>query len=240
MQDGNDGGEIGRGDEPGAAAEERDYPVDRLRRRFEASLGGRPLMVYIVLFAGAAVLLLLLVIVWISATRGGDEQPPPCFDITVDAAQTAINDGKVTSVEIFLDRQRPKLGPSVVRLVLTDNTCRELPKGVDSVGQAYLIIGYVEVYNNTHQAHLHVVYRRTDVLPALLVTSTPTPTITPTPTATLTATPTPTPTPTPTESSTAPSGSPAAGGLPTAPPTAMPTLEATAGATARVASSPVS
>src|SRR5689334_12542707 len=77
---------------------DRDYPVDRIRRRFERSLGGRPLMVYLVLFAGAAVLLILLVIVWVSATGDENDQPPPCFDITVPDAQSAIRDGTVDRV----------------------------------------------------------------------------------------------------------------------------------------------
>jgi hypothetical protein len=160
----------------------------------------------------------LLIIVWISASGGGDEQPPPCFDITVDDAQTAIRDGKVDRVEIYLDRQRPELGPSVIRLELTDGTCRELPKGADSVGQAYLIVGFIDVYNNTHQDRVRIAYRRTDVLPELLITSTPTPTVTPTPTETPTPTTTPTETPTPTRTP----GSPVASEAPTEGPTPEP------------------
>jgi hypothetical protein len=177
---------------------DREYPVDRIRRRFERSLGGRPLMVYLVLFAGAAVLLVLLVIVWVSATGDNNEQPPPCFDITVPEAQTAIRDGVVERVEIFLDRERPELGPSVIRLALTDGTCRELPKGADNIDQAYVIVGFVDVYNSTHEERVRVAYRRTDVLPELLVTSTPTATVTPTPLPTETPTATLAPTETPT------------------------------------------
>jgi hypothetical protein len=228
MQDGSDSGENGRPDDAaGGVEEEREYPVDRLRRRLEASLGGRPLMVYLVLIAGAAVLLILLVIVWISASGGGGEQPPPCFDITVEEAQAAIHDGKVDRVEIFLDRQHPELGPSVIRLDLTDDTCRELPKGVDQVGQAYQIVGFVDVYNNTHDQRVRIVYRRTDVLPELLVTSTPTPTITPTPTET----PTPTVTPTETPAATQTPASPIAVETPSAVPTETATPEATVGGT---------
>jgi hypothetical protein len=183
----------GPGPEP-----ERDYPVDRFRRRFERSLGGRPLMVYLVLFAGAAVLLILLVIVWISATGDNNEQPPPCFDITVAEAQTAIRDGVVERVEIFLDQERPELGPAVIRITFTDDTCRELPKGADNINQAYEIVGFVEVYNSTHEERVRITYRRTDILPELLMTSTPTPTITPTPAPTETSTVTVEPTTTPT------------------------------------------
>jgi hypothetical protein len=233
MQDGSDESEIGRGDDPSnGTAEERDYPVDRLRRRFAASLGGRPLMVYLVLFAGAAVLLILLIIVWISATGDGEDQPPPCFDITADEAKSSILGGSVERVEIFLDRQRPELGPSVIRLQLTDGTCRELPKGADNVNQAYLIVGFVEVYNNTHEERVRISYRRTDVLPEFLVTSTPTATIAPTATETMIPTATPTLEPTATEAPATPEASEI--------PTNTPTVEPTATATATVgAASPV-
>ncbi|HKG25096.1 MAG TPA: hypothetical protein VKB09_05565 [Thermomicrobiales bacterium] len=229
MQDGSDEGESGRTDETAAANgpdEEREYPVDRLRRRFASRLGERPLMVYLVLFAGAAVLLILLIIVWISAVGDGDEQPPPCFDITVDDAQTAILGGEVERVEIFLDRQRPELGPSVIRLQLKDDTCRELPKGADNIDLAYRIIGFVEVYNNTHPERVRISYRRTDILPELLVTSTPTPTPTvlPTPTETPVLTETPTLEPT----ATATPATPIASEVPSATPTLEPTATATA------------
>jgi hypothetical protein len=205
MQDGSDDGPDGRGENAAFGPdEEREYPADRLRRRLATSLGGRPLMVYLVLFAGAAVLLVLLVIVWISATGGGGEEQPPCFDISPEEAQAAILAGNVERVEIFLDRDQPELGPSVIRLELSDGTCRELPKGADYVSQAYMIVGVVSVYNNSHQDRVRIIYRRTSVLPEFLVTSTPTPTITPTPTVTPmpTETATPTETPTPTETAT--------------------------------------
>jgi hypothetical protein len=134
----------------------------------------------------------------------------------------------VDRVEIYLDRQRPELGPSVIRLDLSDGTCRELPKGVDRVGQAYQIVGFIDVYNNTHDQRVRIVYRRTDVLPELLVTSTPTPTITPMPTET------PAPGPTETPMATQMPGSPVAAESPTAMSTETPTVEPTA--TAAVAS----
>jgi hypothetical protein len=230
MQDGSDEGENGRIDDPSSGiADEREYPVDRLRRRFSSSLGGRPLMVYLVLFAGAAVLLILLVIVWISATGDGEEQPPPCFDITSDEAKTSILGGTVERVEIFLDRQRPELGPSVIRLQLTDGTCRELPKGADNVNQAYLIVGFVDVYNNTHEERVRISYRRTDVLPEFLVTSTPTATIAPTATETTVPTETLVPTETPTQepAATETPATPEASGIPTDTPTLEPTATVT-------------
>jgi hypothetical protein len=198
MEDGSNDGGNERGDIPGGGGEdEREYPADRLWRRLEAKLGGRPLMVYLVLIAGAAVLLLLLAIVWISATGNKNPERPPCFDIDANAARDTILAGKVDRIEIFLDRQRPELGPSAIRLDYSDNTCRELPKGADNVTQAYVIVGVVDVYNNIHDAHIRVTYHRTPVQPEFLVTSTPTPTVTPTPTLTPLPTETPIPTQTP-------------------------------------------
>lgn len=181
---------------------DQEYPVDRMRQRLERGLGGRPLMVYIVLIAGAAVLLILLAIVWISATDEQSDNPQPCFDITVGEAQDAIRTGTVTQVEIFLDQDQPELGPSVIRLSLTDGTCRELPKGADNLALAYQIVGFVEVFNTTHEERVRIVYRRTNVLPELLRTSTPTPTITPTPLPTETGTATATVTATATATAT--------------------------------------
>jgi hypothetical protein len=225
MQDGSDDGDNGRPEAPaGGPDEEREYPADRLRRRLQTRLGGRPVMVYLVLFAGAAVLLVLLGIVWLSATGGGGEERPPCFDISADEARGAILAGSVERIEIFVDRDQFDLGPSVVRLDLTDNTCRELPKGADNALAAYQIVGVAEVYNNTHGERIRLTYHRTDVLPEFLVTSTPTPTITPTPTET----PVSTETPASTESPTAAPGSPTAAVAPTSAPTETPTLAPTA------------
>lgn len=216
MQDGNGDAENGLPDAdvngPGA---EPEYPADRLRRRLETKLGGRPLMVYLVLFAGAAVLLILLVIVWISATGESGNEQPPCFDITLDEAHQAIVAGDVERIEIFVDRQHPEVGPSVIRLDLTDHTCRELPKGADNAAAAYTIVGIVDVYNNTHEERVRVTYRRTDVLPEFLVTSTPTPTETPLPTETPIPTETPTTATTETETPASPTIEEAATEAPT-------------------------
>jgi hypothetical protein len=219
MQDGSDDGDSGHLEAPAGGPDgEREYPADRLRRRLQTRFGGRPLMVYLVLFAGAAVLLLLLGIVWLSATGGGGEERPPCFDISADEARQAILAGSVDRIEIFVDRNQFDLGPSVVRLDLSDDTCRELPKGADNALAAYQIVGVAEVYNNTHGERIRLTYHRTDVLPEFLVTSTPTPTITPTPTETPTSTGVPTATP----------GSPTAADAPTTAPTETPTIEPTA------------
>jgi hypothetical protein len=155
-------------------------------------------MVYLVLFGGAAVLLALLLIVWLSTNGNDNEGSPPCYDITSDEARSAVQRGAVDDIEIFLDRNKPSLGPSVVRVNLNDGTCRELPKGADNVDVAYMIIGVVEVYNNTHDERVSITYHLTDVLPEFLVTSTPTPTETPVPTVT------PTPSPTRTVTATVP------------------------------------
>src|SRR5262245_3917486 len=108
MRDGNDGqfndpADFDPGDTAGGS-----------RARLEQALGGRPLMVYLVLFAGAGALLVLLMVVWISATGGGDEDTLVCIDIAAADAQAAILAGEVQRLDIVVDRENPQAGPSAV------------------------------------------------------------------------------------------------------------------------------
>lgn len=216
MQDasGNDSGGAER-QPSGAFDDEQDYPVDRVRRRLAGSLGSRPLMVYLVLFAGAAVLLILLVIVWISATGGDGEQRPTCFNIPVDEAEAAVLAGEVTRAEVTLDQDQPLQGLTKIVLYFRDGQCRELPEGADYRGDLYRILGVISIYNQASERPIRVRYVRQSVPRELLATSTPTPTVTPTPSLT------PTPSPTSTATPTAPPASPAPVNEPTA--TATPT-----------------
>jgi hypothetical protein len=175
------------------------------RARLEQALGGRPLMVYLVLFAGAGALLVLLMIVWISATGGGDEETPVCLDINATDAQAAILAGDVQQVDIVVDREHPESGPTAVQLEMTDKSCRRLPTGADNRDAAYQVIGVVYVYNSTGEQRIRIHTKREDVPAEFLVTSTPVPTETPTlaPTELPTKTPVPTETPQPTATSTA-------------------------------------
>jgi hypothetical protein len=178
--------------------------------RIEQALGGRPLMVYLVLFAGAGALLVLLLIVWISATGGGEEEHPICLDINAADAQTAILAGEVTRVDIVVDREHPDAGPTAVQLEMSDQSCRRLPTGADNRDDAYRVVGVVYVYNSTGDQRIRVHTKREDVPAEFLVTSTALPTETATlaptvpPTETLTPLPTATipPSPTPTETAT--------------------------------------
>jgi len=194
----------------GAFDDEREYPIDRVRRRLSGSLGGRPLMVYLVLFAGTAVLLILLVIVWISATGGDDKQRPTCFNIAVNEAEAAILAGDVTRAEVTLDQQQPLQGLTKIVLYYRDGQCRELPEGADYRGDLYRILGVIAIYNQASEQPVRVRYIRQAVPRELLATSTPTPTVTPTPS------PTSTPSPVPTETSVEIVASPAAVDTPTA------------------------
>jgi hypothetical protein len=177
--------------------------------RLEQALGGRPLMVYLVLFAGAGALLVLLLIVWISATGGGgEEEHPICLDISVADAQTAILAGEVSRVDIVVDRQHPDVGPTAVQLELTDKSCRRLPTGADNRDAAYQVVGVVYVYNSTGEQRIRINTKREDVPNEFLVTSTALPTETATleptvpPTETLVPPPTETFTPEPTHTAT--------------------------------------
>jgi hypothetical protein len=195
MRDGNDG----QFNDP-ADYDAGDSPMGS-RARFEQALGGRPLMVYLVLFAGAGALLVLLMVVWISATGGGDEETPVCLDTTVADARAAILAGEVQRVDIVVDRENPETGPSAVQLEMTDKSCRRLPTGADNSNDAYQLIGIVYVYNSTGDQRIRIHTTRQDVPAEALVTSTPTPSETPTlvPTIPPTDTPVPTETPIPTD-----------------------------------------
>jgi hypothetical protein len=198
MRDGNSG----QFNDP-ADLDPGDSPMGS-RARFERALGGRPLMVYLVLFAGAGALLVLLMVVWISATGGGDEETPVCLDITSADAQTAVLAGEVQRVDIVVDREHPETGPTAVQLEMTDKSCRRLPTGADNSEDAYQVIGVVYVYNSTGDQRIRIHTKREDVPAEFLVTSTPIPTETPTPTPTIPPTETLVPTETPVPTNTPP------------------------------------
>jgi hypothetical protein len=203
-------------------------PSDDTRSRLEQLLGERPVMVYVVLFAGSAVLLILLIIVWISATGGDNKQPTICLDIPAPEGQNLIEEGKVTRIDIIADREQPLAGPILIQLELSDNTCRKLPQGADNQAGLYQVIGFVEHYNNYADQRIRVHNGVEDLPTALLVTATPTPSATATPTVTPTATATATarpasPTPIPPTATATPTVTPIASPRPAAspiPPTA--------------------
>ena len=191
---------------------EEGYAVDRLKARFNRSMGDRPVMVYLVLLAGAATLLLLLAIVWISATGNNPEERPICTAISTDEASAAILAGQVERINILVDSDDPLQTLTGLVLEFTDGTCRQPAQGADVRGDLYRILGVVEVYNTFGEQRVRLNYQRQEIQDELLFTSTPTPSPTAIP-------PTETPTVPPTET-TPPSPEPTA----TASVTVTPTL----------------
>ena len=105
--------------QPAPVVEEEEFPVDRLRSRLNESLGGRPLTVYLVLFAGAATLLLLLAVVWISAQGGGDKDELICTEIAPADARAAVFGGQVQRINILVDKDDPMQSLTGVQLRFT-------------------------------------------------------------------------------------------------------------------------
>jgi len=153
---------------------EEEYPVDRLRSRFNETLGGRPLTVYLVLFAGAAMLLLLLGVVWISATGGGDKDELICTEIAPADARDAVLTGQVRRVNVLVDKDRPTESLTGIQLRFADGSCRQTPQGADIRNDLFVIIGAVDLYNNYQDDTIRLHYQSQDIETELLSTSTPT------------------------------------------------------------------
>jgi len=122
---------------------EEEYPVDRLRSRLNESLAGRPLTVYLVLFAGAATLLLLLGVVWISAQGGGDKEELICTEIATADARAAVFTGQVQRINILVDKSDPVNSLTGLQLRFNDGTCRQTPQGAALRNDLLGIIGAV-------------------------------------------------------------------------------------------------
>jgi hypothetical protein len=185
---------------------EEEYSVDRLKSRVNQSLAGRPITVYLVLFAGAATLLLLLAVVWISATGGGDEHEQQiCTEIAPADARAAILSGQVERIDILVDTDNPTESLTGVQLHFADDSCRQTPQGADIREELFAVIGAVALFNNYADTSIRIHYQTQEIQSDLLATSTPSTaptsiaTDTPVPTATVpSATPKPlTPTSTP-------------------------------------------
>jgi hypothetical protein len=170
---------------------EEEYPVDRLRTRLNESLAGRPLTVYLVLFAGAATLLLLLGVVWISAQGGGDKDELICTEIAPTDARAAVFGGQVQRINILVDKNDPLNSLTGLQLRFNDGTCRQTPQGAAMRNELLGIIGAVDIYNKYSDASIRIHYQTQNIELELLITPTPTtvPTETSTP-APATATPT--------------------------------------------------
>ncbi len=186
----------GHNDEQPGLGEAGIESADRSTGRLGQSFAGRPLMVYLVLIAGAGTLLGLLAIVWMSATGGGSDERPICTSITADEARDAILGGKVDRINVLVDRDRPLQSLTGLVLEFTDGTCRQSEQGADFRNDLYMILGVTEHYNNFADRKVRIHYQQQQIQPDLLTTSTPTPTATSEPTATLEPTATVEPSPT--------------------------------------------
>ena len=184
--------------------ETEEFPVDRLRRRLGRRMGGRPLMVYIVLFAGAATLLLLLAVVWISATNNDGDEAEICTEIAPAEAQASILDGQVRRIRVLVDQDQPVETLTGIVLEFLDDACRQTPQGADTRAELFRVLGAVELYNHfNEEGGVKITYTQQDIQRELLATSTPVPTETATvapasPTAVAADTPLPTETSSPT------------------------------------------
>ena len=190
------------------APESEEFPVDQLKRRLRGRLGrrmgGRPLMVYVVLFAGAATLLLLLAVVWISATNNDGDDAEICTQIAPLEAQAAILDGQVRRIRVLVDQDQPVETLTGIVLEFVNDACRQTPQGTGIRTELFGVLGAVELYNQfNEEGGVKITYTQQDIQRELLATSTPVPTETPTvvpasptvlvvdPTATAVATETP-------------------------------------------------
>jgi hypothetical protein len=173
----------------GPAAEGGEPTPRGPRGRIEQRLGGRPLMVYVVLIAGAAALLLLLIIVWISAIDDDGDERPPCIDVRPEDALDMIEGGQVRSMDVYRDLERPEAGPSIIQVVLNDDTCHKLPEGANNRESLLFVVGAATYYNEYAEQQIDIRMREQALPNSLLVTSTPEPTEPPTATGTATARP---------------------------------------------------
>jgi hypothetical protein len=222
-----------------------DEPGPYNPRRF---LGGRPLSMYGVAFAGVAVLVALLAVVII---QGRGDEPPPitCLPLSPDEGEALVNDGQVQRINVLTESGKPETGPIAVTLDLNNGSCRELPKGVAQQRDLYVAIGVVTVRNQTQPSdnRIRIVWEeQANIPPPLLATITPTPlptltpTSTPIPTPTLvpTATPLPTATPIPSTATPLPTATPPPTPTPVPPTSTPPPPTATPAPTATASTAP--
>lgn len=225
MPDGTDNDKIGEGQETPPAPSQPEYPVDRLKQRVGGVLAGRPLAVYLVLFAGAATLIILLIIVWISATGGGNQERPICTTISIADARNAVLAGHVQRIAVLVDADNPADTLTGINLDFDDGSCRATVQGADHRDELYLVLGAVTYFNNYAENRVRIEYQKQAIQPELLSTSTPTATAPPPATETPTASPQAAPSPEATPEPTKLPATATATVQPTFPPTATATVK---------------
>jgi hypothetical protein len=148
-----------------------------MRDRLEQEVGGRPLILYLLMAAGLAVLLLLGIIIWVSARGDGRTAQAICLDISPREAVTQVLAGNVDGVYVIIDRNFPELGPAALQLEMSDNTCRVTPQGIEHRDEMLQVLGAIEFTNTIGENRIRSEYRR-EAIPAELM-ATPTPTLDP-------------------------------------------------------------
>jgi hypothetical protein len=165
--------------------------TNRLGRRAGSGVSNRPRSVYAVLVAGVAALLALLLIIYFSSDRDTPEQPI-CTTVDVTIAREAVLEGRIQRITMAYDDtaappSADTWGPVLARLDYTDGQCANLPQGIVSQDDIYLITGTIKIFNDiTESQQIEITYdRQTALDAALFTTPTPVPTSTPevTPTA---------------------------------------------------------
>src|SRR5918911_236257 len=117
--------------------------------RGEQLLGGRPLMVYVVLAAGLLVLGILLAIVWFSATGGRKTDEPLCPSVSGQEAEAAILAGKVARVDILVDSSNRHF-PVLLRFTTVDHKCFNGPQGPAYADENYRLLGMIDFHNQNN------------------------------------------------------------------------------------------
>lgn len=144
---------------------------------------GRPAAVYGVLIAGVVTLVVLLVIIYFSATGPETPDQPICTSITAAEAEGAILNGEVEHVALAHDAEvqetaSDRWGPVLARVDFADDSCANLPQGVEGQTDHYQILGVISYYNETtEQPQVSVSFEAAENLDeALFATPTPEPT----------------------------------------------------------------
>lgn len=181
---------------PGSMADDQQGRVDATHSRPGSGLtnrlgrhgggsGNRPRSVYAVLGVGVAALLTLLLIIYFSSDRNTPEQPI-CTTVDVNTARQAVLEGRIKRITMAYDEtaappSASNWGPVLARLDYTDGQCANLPQGIVSQDDIYLITGTIKIFNDiTENQQVEIKYdRQTALDPALFSTPTPEPTSTP-------------------------------------------------------------
>ncbi len=152
-----------------------------VRDRLDQEVGGRPLILYLLIVAGIAVLVLLGIIIWVSARGDGRSSQSICLDIGATEAVNQVLAGNVDAATVIGDNEQPGLGPAAIQLEMSDGACRVVPQGINNRDLMLQVLGAIEFTNTVGEQRVRTEYTRENVPDELLSTYTPTPE----PTATL-------------------------------------------------------